>query len=379
MRHRAAEVEEQSARPRPIGSKLELACALLLPVGVLLQRLLAYWPDVVERVYSRAAFPPIVRALAAISSLVPFSLAEVVLLALLAWIALGIARSLRRLRTRTSARTLALRLLLRAVAFAGVVYCAYLVTWGLNHQRRPFGDAAGYDRTPPSVEELALLARELVAETNRLRAGLEEDEHGVSRMPHSRGELTRLSRAAYARCSDVHPSLVAAPGVPKRPLASPLLSAWWISGIYSPFTAEAHVNTEQPEPEVAFSTLHELAHSLGFAREDEANFLAWLASSRSDDPVLRYSGASRSAHAVLRALSRSDLPLALELVATFDPGVVRDEAASEAFWTSRATAVTELASTVNDAYLKSQGQVHGVRSYGMFVDLLVAHRRRASR
>jgi hypothetical protein len=32
---------------------------------------------------------------------------------------------------------------------------------------------------------------------------------------------------------------------------------------------------------------------------------------------------------------------------------------------------------VNDAYLKSQGQAQGVRSYGRMVDLLLAERRAA--
>ena len=35
---------------------------------------------------------------------------------------------------------------------------------------------------------------------------------------------------------------------------------------------------------------HELSHLKGFMREDEANFIGYLACIRSDDPMFRYSG-----------------------------------------------------------------------------------------
>ena len=44
-----------------------------------------------------------------------------------------------------------------------------------------------------------------------------------------------------------------------------------------------------PIVEIPFTMLHELSHTVGFMREDEANFIAWLAGRESDSPIIRYS------------------------------------------------------------------------------------------
>jgi hypothetical protein len=57
------------------------------------------------------------------------------------------------------------------------------------------------------------------------------------------------------------------------------------------------------------------------------------------------------------------------------PGVRRDLAALAA-WAERYRGPAERASqAVNNAYLKSQGEKEGVRSYGRMVDLLIAEER----
>jgi hypothetical protein len=363
---------ELRARRRALTA--ELACAALLPATWLAQQALAIRPDLVERVYARTLFPPVARALGAVSALSPVSLAEVLLGALGLWLAIGVVRFVRSLGRTGPARAVG-RGLLRLAALSGVLYLVFVAAWGLNHQRLPFAEVAGYDTAPPTTAELDELATALVDEVNRLRPLLEEDASGVSRLPHDEAELLELLCAAYDACGGLHPSLFAPPGVPRRPALSPVLSAWWISGIYSPFTAEAHVNAQIPESQVAFSIAHELAHSLGFARENEANYVAWLACSRSDDPTVRYSGYRSAAMRVLSALSVTAPERALELVTSLHPGVERDRGAISAFWQSKESVTTAAARGVNDAYLKSQGHAAGIESYGMFVDLLVAEQR----
>ena len=46
------------------------------------------------------------------------------------------------------------------------------------------------------------------------------------------------------------------------------------------------------------------------------------------------------------------------------------------FWQKYKTPVRAIGQRVNDAYLKSQGQTEGIRTYGMMVDLLIADHRR---
>ena len=60
-------------------------------------------------------------------------------------------------------------------------------------------------------------------------------------------------------------------------------------GVFYPFSMEVNYNALMYEGN--YDTLaHELSHSHGFMREDEANFLAFAACTESDDPFLAYCG-----------------------------------------------------------------------------------------
>lgn len=56
-----------------------------------------------------------------------------------------------------------------------------------------------------------------------------------------------------------------------------------VGGLYSPFTCEAVINTDCTPPSLPFTVAHEMSHSLLVAREEEANFSAFLACSSCDD------------------------------------------------------------------------------------------------
>ena len=53
------------------------------------------------------------------------------------------------------------------------------------------------------------------------------------------------------------------------------------------------------------------------------------------------------------------------------PAVIDDLEENSAFWDRYEGEVAEVQEKVNDAYLKANGQVHGVQSYGRVVDLML--------
>ena len=55
--------------------------------------------------------------------------------------------------------------------------------------------------------------------------------------------------------------------------------------------------------------------------------------------------------------------------------MLRDLAAHRAYWKQFEGPVSDLGSSVNDAYLKANRQQDGVQSYGRMVDLLLAEYR----
>jgi uncharacterized protein DUF3810 len=153
-----------------------------------------------------------------------------------------------------------------------------------------------------------------------------------------------------------------------------VLARLGISGIFMPFTGEANVDTTLPQWTLPFVAAHEVAHQRGFAREDEANFLAYASCTRHPDPTARYSAAMEASLYALGALRAVDAEAHRALEARRGPAVRRDLAALEEWrrrYESRAGAVNQ---KVNDAYLRAQGQ-DGVTTYGRMVDLLIAERR----
>lgn len=353
-----------------------LAALLLLPLAVGVQWLSARVPETVEALYSRAVFPPIVRALASVSSRISFSVMEVgvacanVALALAVfWFSRAILRG-RGHRLRTVGRAALL-----VLGLAGAGYSLFLLTWGLNYQRQSFAYSAGLEVRPSDRAEIAALSASLIDAANALREGLPEDEHGAVRLADgARGALTRTAPGVAALLRR-YPWLPSSGVLPKAAWSSPLLARLGIAGFYSPLTAEPHIDIDISPSELPFSAAHETAHQLGFAREDEANYLGYLTCRLHPDADFRYSGIFVASRHAQRALGLVDRAEARTLEARRSPAVKRDIAALAA-WVARyrGPAMTAF-NRVNDAHLRFQGQRDGARSYGRMVDLLLAERR----
>jgi hypothetical protein len=354
-----------------------LAALALAATGTSLQLVASSRPEAVERLFSRCAYPRLGGALGCVSDLVPFSLAEAGLAALGIAGAHRLWRWLRRVgREKRLRRADLTGAFADALLAAAAAYLVFLLLWGLQYQRLPFARTAGLDTRPAAVAELEALCLELVQEANERRPFVDEGAGGVMRAAGGvRGVLARAP-AGFVQAASLHPFLGAACGRPKPVLASPLLSRLGITGIYSPFTGEANVNTDVPDPELPFSASHEMAHARGFAREDEANYIGYLACRLHPDPDFRYSGVLAASLYALGALSRADRAARDRLEALRSPGVRRDLDALAAWSARHRGRVESTARRINDAYLRSQGQAEGVRSYGRMVDLLLAERRR---
>jgi hypothetical protein len=348
----------------------------LIGAGITTQGAASRHPAAVESLYSRALYPRLAGFLGCLTGWLPFSLGEAGLAALglgLALVLLRLAREVGR-RRAVPWGTLG-RVSGGGLIAGGVAYLAFLFLWGLNYQRQPFGRSAGLDTGPAPVAELRALGRELAEGANQLREGLVEDERGVMRLPDGTAGARLRTEEGFQRVAVLYPVLKGRCSRVKPVLASPLLARLGITGIYCPFTGEPNLNTTLPEPEVPFSASHEMAHQRGFAREDEANYLGYLACRLHPDADFRYSGVLAASLYALAELRRAD-PEAVALLETLRSPAVRRDLEALAAWSARYRGPLERASArINHAYLRAQGQREGARSYGRMVDLLLAERR----
>ncbi len=341
-----------------------------LPIGaaIALHYVAAGEPTTVESLYSERIYPRIAASFNVITRHLPFALADWLAITGLATIVVFIARWARHVR---SDRRRAFASALHTLVLAGATtYLAFLLFWGLNYRRLPIAVSLGLQTAPAPLSELTQLAEELTADANALRAGRKE-EAGAFRLEVGAHETLRNAAAGFG------PPLGALPHAarPKGSLFSPLLARLGISGIFVPFTGEALVDTLIPEVEMPFSASHELAHLQGWAREDEASFVAYTACRGHAAPDFRYSGALMASLHASAALAARDRESAKRVAAARAPAVVRDVAEIRAWQQKYEGLLSRLGDRVNDRYLRSQGDPRGLQSYGRMVDLLLAERR----
>ena len=116
-----------------------------------------------------------------------------------------------------------------------------------------------------------------------------------------------------------------------------------------------------------------MAHQRGIARENEANFLAYLVCISSDDPYMQYAGYLNMYEYLASPLYSASPSLYGKAVGRLDVRVRYDlECYSDFFDRYRDNIAADVSDAVNDTYLVLQG-TEGSRSYGMVVDLAVAY------
>jgi hypothetical protein len=180
---------------------------------------------------------------------------------------------------------------------------------------------------------------------------------------------------AMRTLAERHPELFgrAVISPPKRAVSYPLLGKLGISGIYSPFTGEAIVNPISTDPFLPSVMTHELAHRLGFAPEEDANFIAYLACMESTEPIFRYSGSLMAYSYCYNALSNQEYKGELRNRLYEEAGeVFGDFGRNREMWDRYRSPLRNVGEAVNNAYLQTMGQQEGIRSYGRVVDLLIA-------
>ena len=350
--------------------KRDLAAPGLFLAALLLQ-LLARRSPAFAQAYRTSVYRILAETLGRLMSLLPFSVAEIGLYLLLLAAAGGLAWFVWRLFCRRNKWRQTFFQAARAVLLAvAALFFAYTVGCGINYHSRAFSETAGFVTKPSSREELAGLCRILAEEINAAAARVETDGDGCLLLQDGYKET---ARRAMESLGEVYPCLAGFYPQPKGLLVSRILSVQKIEGIYSPFTLEANYNREMPNVNIPVTMCHELSHLRGFMREDEANFIAYLACRESNDPQFVYSGAVlafiHSGNALYADGGQEEY---WEIYDSLCETARRDLSRDSAFWRQFDGKVAEVSSQMNDAYLKVNRQEDGVKSYGRMVDLLLA-------
>ena len=344
---------------------VSLALALL---ALLLHLLAARSTAVADALNTRVA--PFLRALLAYSTAVfPFSVAEAFLLSspvLLLLLCLLV-------RQMAKKREWALRMLSVLLSVPLLVYSLFVFTFATGYYATPLHEQMALSDREPDAVSLYALATHLAAsaEEERMSAGIAVGEEG-SRMPYSYGTMNQHLIRSYSALSEQYPFLSKLSVGSKPVLLSEQMAYTHITGVYTFLTGEMNVCTTYPDFSTVFTAAHEMAHARGVAREDEANFVAYLACASSEDAYLRYAGYTNLLQYVLGALYNTDRELHGQVLSACSGSLLAEYRAYNVCYRRYESVASEVAGNVNNAYLEGMG-TEGTVSYDLVVRLAVKY------
>lgn len=351
----------------------------LIPVSLLLILLAKENSFFSEQIFALHIYKWISQAVSSFYGLFPFSVAELVVISLpVVALILLLYFLLSIILNKVNRRERLVKGIINVLCAVSVALFLFTILGGLNYYRYNFTAYSNLGITESTVEELYSLTEDLMLTANDLRAQIPTtDENRVFKLSMSNTELAKQAEKAFEALSVDYPVLGGKYAAPKPILLSKLMSQTEITGIFFPFTMEANVNVDVPDYSIPATMLHELAHLRGFMREDEANYLAYLAGMKSDQVELQYSSTMLALVISGNALYDSNPELYFEIRDQYSEGVLADIRANSAYWQQyEDTAVSTFSNKVNDTYLKVNAQSDGVQSYGRMLDLLLAKYRK---
>lgn len=310
--------------------------------------------------------------LAKLTGWIPFSLAELIIILIPLILIILIAfmvKLARRFDKKAYCRYISFLL-----AVISTFYTLFVFTLAPGYQGTTLDEKMELERRDVSKEELIETAEILLEDAEKQLDEVYFLYNDRSVMPYSLSDMTDKLNDAYALAAEKYDFLSSLRAPVKFVMLSHPMSYTHITGVYSYYTGEANLNIQFPDYTLPYTAAHEMAHQRGIAREDEANFVAFLVCIESDDPYIRYSAYINLLEYVMSALNRASSDAYNEFYRTIDRRIVGEFYAYSAFYDEyRENVAEKVSGSVNNAYLQSQGQTAGTKSYGLVVDLAVAY------
>jgi Protein of unknown function (DUF3810) len=335
-----------------------------LALGV---RLFSLRPDWVESNYSTGVYPLIGKGMRSIFGWLPFSLGDLLYLLAGTWLFYQLFRLIKKLTQGKVNWTNISPGLIKGVNIFLLIYVYFNLFWGLNYNRLGISHQLQLTVIEPSQPQLEQLTGLLLGKTNSFASAAR-----LKKRP-SAEKVFSGSIKNYQKLGETYPFLKYSSRSVKTSLFGVFGNYMGYTGYYNPFTAEAQINNTVPGFLHFFVSSHEIAHQLGYARENEANFVGFLAARSSADTAFLYSAYFDMFLYANAALYGKDSIAARRNLKLLLPAVQRDLAELRAFRIKYENPLDKLISIFYDRYLKMNQQPDGEKTYSKVVLWLLAY------
>ena len=264
-----------------------------------------------------------------------------------------------------------------AAVFAGI-FMLHTLIWGLSYHAGDLSADLRLDVSSYTLEELTEATEYYRDKAMALAEQVERDEQGNVKFAEFETLAENAGKGFEILTYEKHYPVFAGSRLPVKKLGwADLYTSMGITGVTFGLTGEAAVNPQIPDVTLPFTMIHEMAHRMCIANERDANFAGFLACSVHPDVEFQYSGYFMAYRYCYYALAGVNHPSAAAAAARVQQGasqkLLQDMDYYSQFFRSKENKVaTNVADTMNDAYLKTSGDNGGIASYGQVCDLLVS-------
>jgi hypothetical protein len=346
---------------------VSLSLLFILALAIKLLSLNKEW---VEESYYAYWYPGIGKTLRTLFGWLPFSLGDLIYAALSIWIIYHIILFLKNIFQKRIKKHETLIIIYKMIFTALIVYIIFYSLWGMNYSRKGVAWQLQLELKDYNKNDLILLDSLLISRANFYKN--EVIRRGTRSLPYK----TIFDRAylAYDNARLSYPYLDYQNRRSLKPvLLGSLMSRLGFMGHYNPFTGEAQVNTDVPNFMLPFTTCHEIAHQLGYAKENEANFVGYLAAQHSKDPYFLYSTYLDLYFYANGELFRMDSAKARQSRAQLNGYILQDLEEWKRYKETHRSPFEPIAEKFYASFLKMNEQPAGIRSYNRVVLWLMAY------
>lgn len=342
----------------------KLLIALSLIPQYLLVKFLSTHTEFIETYYSNGFYQFISKSFRYSLGWMPFSFGDIVY-------TLGIVYSVRWFyKSRKHFLKQPKKWLIDVFATISIIYFSFHIFWGFNYYRQPLHENLNLE-ADYTTEQLIAITELLIEKTNKLHSNLVKDDSLKVDSPYKKSKILELAPDGYKNLKKAFPHLKYHPESVKKSLYSYPLTYMGFSGYLNPFTNEAQVDGLIPVFKFPTTTAHEVAHQLGYAAENEANFLAFLATSAHKDPYIKYCGYAFGLRFCINEIYARDECLFEDMLADVNEGIQKNYKETRDFWEAHANPFEPFFKIFYGNFLKANNQIKGMDSYSYVVALLV--------
>jgi len=342
----------------------KLGLVIFLGIQILMISNLKGYPEFVERFYSNGLYVGISKLMRYVFGWVPFSVGDIFYtlasIYILRWLYLN--------RKRIIKDTL--NWFLDIGAALSIAYFAFHILWAFNYYRLPLNKSLDLD-SEYTTEQLISFTKKLIKKSNSIHNKLAANDSLKVELPFTKSEVFDKVKDGYKTLSEVYPHLDYQPKSIKKSIYSIPLTYMGFSGYLNPFTNEAQVDGLIPTYKFPTTSCHEAAHQLGYAAENEANFIGSLAAIHNEDIYFKYSGYTFALRYCLAELFRRDPETYNTILPTINKGIIENYLEVKTFWMAYENPLEPIFKKTFDSFLKANNQAAGMKSYSYVVALLV--------